>query len=340
MKMSLKKMSVCLIITLLIISLVTVGCGKKEEPKEQAQKEYKFVTGLMVDINHPYGNALKYMRDEMDKRTNGQVKIEIYGNRQLGSEADMMNDLLAKKEVNLLCSSVGNISPYIPEIDFFTLPYMYGDFEKFKKAMDGDVGDALKEMLKKQDLVTIAMFTAGDRNLLGRTKKVMKPEDLKGMKMRVWESPIVKETWAALGATPVVVANAETYTALQTGVVDAAENDVTTFLQMKWGETSKYVANTHHLLMPNPVFMRADTWNSLPEDIQKTFLEVGKEATEVMWNEQRQLQTDFTKELQDNGLEFYDVELEPFIKLTEPLRKSFSEKHNLMDLLEKTKKYR
>ncbi|MGD9155996.1 MAG: TRAP transporter substrate-binding protein [Bacillota bacterium] len=301
--------------------------------------QFRFVAGTMHPAEHPYNIALKYMADQAAKRSKGRVKIDIYMNGQLGSETEMLQNMMMGKEINLLNVSCGNIAPLVSEMDFFALPYLFGGWDKFERAMNGDVGEIIKGLLAKRDLVVIGMFNSGDRLLLSTKKKIMSPEDMKGIKMRVWESPIVVETWKAQGAVPVVIAFAEAYTALQTGVVQAAENAVTGIYLQKWYESAKYIALTHHLYMPDPLMIPRKVWIKLPKDIQKLMVKLGKKATTVMIKEQMRVEKEYLEELSKKGIEIYDVNRKPFVEATRPLVEKFANKRNLNWIYDVVKKY-
>ncbi|HZK11469.1 MAG TPA: TRAP transporter substrate-binding protein [Atribacterota bacterium] len=321
----------------LILSVVTlfsvVFQGNAVEP------EYKFITGTMHPAAHPYNVALKWMAEEAEKRSGGRVKIDLYMNGQLGSELEMLQNAMMGKEINLLNVSCGNIAPLVPEMDFFALPYLFADYPKFEEAIFGDVGDIITDLLLKRDLIMIGMFTSGDRNLLLVDKKVMSPDDLKDFKMRVFKSPINFETWKIQGANPVVVAFAELYTALQTGVVDGAEQDFTATFNNKFNETIKYIALTHHLFMPNPLIIPRKTWESLPEDIQTLMLELGKETSEIFFEAQKSLEQEYAKVFEEEGIEIYEVDRKPFIEATIPLVERFSQENGLTWVYDIVKKY-
>jgi len=199
------------------------------------------------------------------ERTNGRIVVEVYHSKQLGEEAAVIEQVQLGA-IDMTRVSISAVSSFVRDLDAFQLPYLYRDAAHMWKVLDGPIGD---EILKKHEAVNfvgVGWFESGSRNFY--TKKPVKTvEDLKGMKIRVQQAPLMVGMVQALGAVATPLPYGEVYSALQTGVVDGAENNWPSYLTTSHFEVAKYWISDEHTRVPEITVGSKKIFDKLsPED--------------------------------------------------------------------------
>ncbi|HAZ53876.1 MAG TPA: C4-dicarboxylate ABC transporter, partial [Franconibacter helveticus] len=197
------------------------------------------------------------------------------------------------------------------------------------KVIDGDIGKQIGEKLTsnpKSRLVFLGWMDSGTRNLITKNP-VVKPEDLKGMKIRVQGSPVALATLKGMGASAVAMGVSEVYSGLQTGVIDGAENNPPTYIAHNYLPVAKNYTLSGHFIIPEMLLYSKAKWDKLKPEQQQTILKLAREAQ----MEQRELWNAYNKQALDKmkagGVQFHDIDKDYFVKATEPVRKQYGEKH-------------
>lgn len=281
--------------------------------------------GIMVSKDYPFTKGAQYFADKVKERTGGRVKVAVYPDGVLGSEIEMFEQV-RKGALDIVVTSPGNLSPFFKEMDLLDLPFLFRDHAHRDAVANGPVGKRYAEELeKKGDVVVLGYFGGSVRNMICRTKTISSIADIQGIKMRVWQSSVVIDTWKALGTVPSVVAYAEVYNALQTGVVECAENESLTFTTAKWAEAAKTVALTQHSITIRPFLMGAKSFAKLSKADQEIVRAVGREAAafEVkMEVEQDKVARNLL--VSKYGITITTPDVKPFIERSEPVRQAFA----------------
>lgn len=225
----------------------------------------------------------KAMADELEKLGNGRIEVELYAGAVLGVDKDMIEQL---KIGSLDIQSVvfANAAVFFPELGFFSMSYLFESFDHISKVMHNPViMDKVKEVVSKknQGIVLLASTCTGCRNLYNNKRPVIKVDDMSGLKMRVMANPIESKVWSAIGAMPTAMASQEIYSAMQTGVIDAAESTIPAITYNSFYEVAPYISLTQHQFATGGLFMNESKYNSLPEDVQKIVDEAASRAVEV-----------------------------------------------------------
>jgi tripartite ATP-independent transporter DctP family solute receptor len=199
------------------------------------------------------------------ERTNGRIVVEVFHSKQLGEEAAVIEQVQLGA-IDMTRVSISAVSSFVRDLDAFQLPYLYRDAAHMWKVLDGPIGD---EILKKHEafnFVGVGWFESGSRNFY--TKKLVKTvEDLKGMKIRVQQAPLMVGMVQALGAVATPLPYGEVYSALQTGVVDGAENNWPSYLTTSHFEVARYWISDEHTRVPEITVGSKKTFDKLsPED--------------------------------------------------------------------------
>lgn len=221
---------------------------------------------------------------EVEQRTEGKVKINLFANSQLGSEQDTLNNA-SMGMLDLSILAINNITPFSPTVGVLTLPYVIHNAEEAKLLTQGAVGKELAENTIRDAGVRILGWAySGCRRLTNSVRPVASPADLKGLVIRVPKNEIMIASYQAWGVNPNPMAWSETFTALQQGVVHGQDNPYITIDAMKFYEVQKYITDSCYVFSLEPLVMGEGTFQSLSPDMQTTVLEAGAAATEHSYN--------------------------------------------------------
>lgn len=288
--------------------------------------------------DHPMTMALRYMSTEIAKRTNGEVKLDVYPNSQLGGNKEMVEGAMLGT-IDIAQQFAGAFSSYVPEMDILALPFLFKSEEGLFKALDGEAGDILAKALEKRGFVPLTYFYGGSRSFINNVRPINTPEDLKGLKIRVIGVKTVIEAINALGAIATPMSQSEVYSALQQGVLDGWENSPVTLYSLKLYEQSKYFSYSKHLMTPDLVALSKVTAKKLGEKNLAILKEVAQDASKMerkLWAEN---EGKMVKEMTDKGwCEFNQIaDLTPFIEKTKYLQDQYEAKYKngLVELIRK-----
>jgi C4-dicarboxylate-binding protein DctP len=233
----------------------------------------------VVAPNTPKGLAAQKFAELAAKYTNNKVKVEVYPNSQLYKDKEEL-EALQLGAVQMLAPSNSKFGPIgIKEFEVFDLPYILPDLKALRKVTEGPLGAKLLKLLDKKGMTGLAYWDNGFKQM-SANKKLLTPEDYKGLKFRIQSSKVLDAQFRALGAIPQVMAFSEVYQALQTGVVDGQENTWSNIYTQKMHEVQKYITHTNHGYIGYVVVVNKKFWDGLPTDIRGELEKAMKEATE------------------------------------------------------------
>jgi tripartite ATP-independent transporter DctP family solute receptor len=280
-------------------------------------------------LGYPTVEAVVRMGKKLESATNGRLSIQMYPSMQLGGEKEMIE----QAQVGALAIariSVGPMGPIVPELNVFNLPFMFRDDAHMEKVIDGPIGD---EMLKKlsdsqANLIGLCWMNAGTRNVYNSKKPIQTVDDLKGMKIRMMGNPVFVDTMNSLGGNGVAMGFDQLINAMQTGVVDGAENNYPTYESGQHYRYAKYYSKTGHLMIPEILIFSKKIWNELSKDDQALILKFAKEAQQ----EERKLWYDREKEslkkMTEAGAIVNDVgDKKPFQAAVKPVWDKYGAQH-------------
>lgn len=327
-----KKLGILLLIAVLALSVSNVF---------GANNTIVLKAGHNGTTDYPYHLGLEYMAKEVAEKTNGRVKIQIYPNAQLGDQRQMVEGLRLGT-IDMCITATSDLAQFVPETDVLNLPFIFKDLQHSYRAMDGEVGKRIEKLVeKKANLKVLGWWSAGVRSIFNSQKPIYKPEDLKGMKIRTMPNKTDMEAFNALGAIATAIPYSELYTALQQGVVQAAENDPISFEQQKFYEICTYYSLTEHYIngSTRPLLISMHTWKKLPKDVQNIIVTAGQNATDYERKVFEELSAKAMKELEAKGVKINKVDNEPFrknmVKLWEKVGERSPEMKTLIELLQK-----
>jgi len=232
----------------------------------------------VVAANTPKGAAAEKFRELAEKYTEGKVKVEIYPNSTLYKDKEEL-EALQLGAVQMLAPSNSKFGPIgVREFEVFDLPYILPDLATLRKVTDGPLGAKLLKKLEPKGMTGLAYWDNGFKQMTAN-KKLITPEDYKGVKFRIQSSKVLEAQFRALGAIPQVMAFSDVYQALQTGVVDGQENTTSNIYTQKMHEVQKYMTMTNHGYIGYVVVVNKKFWDGLPADIRTELEKAMKEAT-------------------------------------------------------------
>ncbi|MCL4155328.1 UNVERIFIED_CONTAM: hypothetical protein GTU68_030908, partial [Idotea baltica] len=207
----------------------------------------------------------KFFQKEVDARTKGEVKVQIFPQGQLGNDATMIDGARAGI-IDVVMVGLNNFSGLMPESAAFTLPFMFPTRETAYSVLDSEVGQGVLADFETHGLKGLGFPENGYRNMTNNKGPIRTPDDVKGLRMRVNNSKALNDMFAALDANPQQIPVAELYTALETGVVDSQDHPIGVTLSFKFYEVQDYLSLTQHAYSPLAVAMNLNKFNGLTED--------------------------------------------------------------------------
>jgi tripartite ATP-independent transporter DctP family solute receptor len=222
--------------------------------------------GHSLAKGHPVDISLELFAKLVAERSKGEIEIKVFAAGQLGQQRELIEQLQTGA-LDFAQTNAAPLAAFEPVFGIFDMPYLFRDKDHFFKVVEGSVGNEILGAATPKSLVGLAYYDNGTRSFY--TKKPIKtPADLKGMKVRVQPGPIATRMVNLLGATATPIAWGELYTALQAGVVDGAENNVTALTLAKHGEVIKFYSRDEHTRVPDVILAGAGAWAKLKPDQQ------------------------------------------------------------------------
>jgi C4-dicarboxylate-binding protein DctP len=231
----------------------------------------------VVAENTPKGQGALLFKKLAEERLPGKVKVEVFPSSQLFGDGKEMEALLLG-DVQLIAPSLSKFDRYTTQIQVFDLPFLFNDIAAVHRFQNSPTGKGILNSLTKKGLTGLAYWDNGMKQLSAK-KPLQKPEDAKGLKFRIQASDILEAQFKAVGAIPQKLAFAEVYSALETGVVDGAENPWSNAYSQKFFEVQPYFTESDHGYLGYMVVANAKFWSGLPDDVRKTLEEILTEVT-------------------------------------------------------------
>lgn len=292
-------------------------------------------TVLRSADTHPDGyptvEAVKYMGDLIKQRTNGRYSVEVYHSAQLGEEKDTIEQTQTGV-IDLNRVSMGPFNGIVPETAVPSLPYMFRTVEQMRHVMDGPIGDDILKAFEAHDLVGLAFYDSGARSFYNTKKDITSIADLKGMKFRVIQSDVFVDMVNALGANATPMAYGEVYSALETGVIDGAENNWPSFESAKHYEVAKHYTTDEHQIVPEVLVMSKSSWDKLAPEDQAIVRQAAKDSVVKMrelWDAQEKKSRDLVEKA---GVKVSEIDKQPLIDAMKPVYDKYLSTPELKDL--------
>lgn len=304
---------------LLILPILVSGCSS--EGNLDMNKKIVRISHGQPD-GHPDDIAMKEFAKYINENLGDSFEVQVYGNGLLGDSKNAL-ELTQTGAIDYVVCSTSNLEAYSKQYGMFSVPYLFSSKEAYHKFMDGET---VKNMYQSTDATgfrAVAWFDAGVRSFYSN-KPIEKPEDMRGMKIRVQPSPLNVAMIQALGAGAVPMGFGEVYTALQQGTIDGAENNELALTTVKHGEVAKYYSYDMHQMQPDMLVANIKFLESLTEEQRRVF----DEATELAHDVEMEAwakQTEEAKNIAENemGVTFVEADVAAFQKACESIQRNY-----------------
>ena len=278
----------------LLIAVGSFAEGKKDAaPKEEA-KAMILTLGHSGSPTHHYQVYSLKFAELVGQRTNGKIKINVFPSDQLGPGPEQLESVKVGTQ-DMAIEPDAFMANHEKLFNALGMPYNFTSFEQVKKIPGSDAAKFLEKKAEEKGFVILGWMANGFR-LTTSNKVIAKPEDIKGLKIRIGSAKLIADLLTTLGANPTPVAMSETYTALQTKTVDGQENPTTNILSNKLFEVQKNVSLTRHQYVAQPLFMNKAKFDKLSPEFQKILKDTGREIAE---QDVQTVQNDEAKQLEE-----------------------------------------
>jgi tripartite ATP-independent transporter DctP family solute receptor len=275
---------------------------------------------------YPTVEAVRWLGEELKKGTDGRLSIQIYPSMQLGGEKEMIE----QAQVGALAMarvSVGPMGTLVPELNVFNLPYLFRDAAHMEKVIDGPIGEEMLQKLSDHataGLIGLAFMNAGTRNVYNSQRPIHTMADLSGLKIRTMGNPMFVDMMNAMGGNGVAMGYDQLINALQTGVVDGAENNYPSYATGQHYRYAKFYSQTEHLMIPEILVFSKKIWETLSEEDRALVKKLGKEAQQKQRALWYAMEEKALADMKANGVEVVAItDKTPFQEAVKPVREKY-----------------
>lgn len=237
--------------------------------------------------DYPTVAAVKHMSELLNQRSGGRYKIKVFNKSALGTEKETLDQLkIGALELNRV--NISSLNAICPKSLVPTMPFIFHSVAHMRKVLDGPIGEEILKGCEAQGMVGLAFYDSGSRSIYAK-KPIRTPADSKGLKIRVQQSELWVAIAAAIGANATPMPTSEIYTALKTGLIDAAENNIPSYVGFKHYEAVKVYSLTEHSMAPEMLLMSKRVWDKLSKADQDLFRAAAKDSVSFQrqrWDEQ------------------------------------------------------
>jgi len=285
-----------------------------------------------LDLTHPVHKGMIYMAQRCEEISDGQLKLQIYPSGQLGSEQQCV-ELLQLGSLALTKVSSATLESFCDNYKVLGIPYIFKSTEHAFRVLDGPIGKSILASSEPFLIKGLCFYDAGSRSFYTLNKPINHPDDLIGMKIRVMKSIISFNLVRAMGGSPTPIAWGELYTALQSGVVDGAENNPPSFFTSRHYEVCKYYSLNEHSMIPDVLAISLKVWNDLTDQQKEWLQQAADESVPVqrkLWAESVE---ESLKAVQEAGVIINYPDKEPFAERAASIYELFKDQPVIYSLI-------
>ena len=267
----LKKSLAVIMVLIVMASLIACGGSSKEEQANGSSEElgsYEIRISACNSLDHPQTLGLGVMKEYVESKTGGKVKVKIYPNSQLGAEIESVEQV-QNGTLEMATASIGPITTFDKKFAVLDIPFLFDNYQQAWATFDSQVGSDLMDTLEESGLKGLAYMENGFRHATNKVRPIYSIDDFKGLKIRTMEAPMHMANFSALGANPTPVPWSELYLAMSQKIVDGQENPLANIWELNMYEVQDYVSLTNHIYDAMPLVTNLKWFNSLPGEYQR-----------------------------------------------------------------------
>ncbi len=276
--------------------------------------------GHAMNLESAAHAGMKIFAEKVEQKSDGKMKVKIFPNGMLGSERDQAEQVVTGA-IDMAKINGSLAESFEPTYKAISIPFLFRDANHMHTFMRSEAAQKLLNSSKGKGFVGVTLYDSGSRSFYS-SKAIKTPADLSGLKIRVPESPTMMEMIRLLGARATPVPFTEVYTALQQGVIDAAENNISSLVEMKHSEVAKFYSMDQHMMTPDLIMISEVTWNKLTEEQQKIVKEAAIESMEEEIKIWAEIDNKNMRLAKEQGVTFVEVDKAKFREKVAPMIES------------------
>ena len=319
-------------VTRLAAMVLAMGAAASGFPAA-AQTKLELKATDVHPLGYPTVEAVVRMGKKLEAATRGRISIQMYPSMQLGGEKEMIEQAQVGA-LQLARISVGPMGPIVPELNVFNLPLMFRDNAHMEKVIDGPIGDELLKKLSDHPtagLIGLCWMNAGSRNVYNSKHPIKAVQDLAGLKIRMMGNPVFVDTMNSLGGNGIAMGYDQLISALQTGVVDGAENNYPSYATGQHYRYAKFYSLTGHLMIPEILVFSKKSWNALSKDDQALIARLAREAQQEQRGLWYEMERKSLAQMKKAGAQVNEVaDRRPFQAAVKPVWDKYGAKHTAL----------
>jgi tripartite ATP-independent transporter DctP family solute receptor len=314
------------LVPLIAASLAWFACAG---PSREDTRAHRFVLANVHTAAHPTGQALTLMAQDaaIDPGLAGRVEIDLQLGGVLGGEKETLEKLRVGG-VQMACASAAPLAELVPEMGALILPFLFQDRDHMWRVLDGPVGEELLGALEPHGFIGLAWYDAGARSFYTRQRPVLRPEDLRGQRIRVQEAEVMREMVRLMGGAPVTLGFEEVYTSLYSGHVDGAENDLPSFYWERHFEVARHFSLDRHSMTPDLLLVGERAWRRLSPSEREALRDLALRSSMAQRGFWTEAEDEARRQVLAAGVQIHDVEgREAFRQAVAPLYQRFAPRY-------------
>ncbi len=320
------------IFSLLFVVMSFYSCQQNEKVR---------VLKMSHNLNqrHPVHVGLLHLDEKLQKLSSGKMQIDIYPGGQLGSENQCL-EMLQIGSLALTKVSAASLSNFVEEYKVFGLPYMFESKQQLFDILDSEIGDDLLNVTKPYLFRGLGYFDAGARSFYTVKNPILTPDDLKGLKIRVMQSAMAMDMVKEFGGSATPISAGELYTALQSGVVDGAENNPPTYETTHEYEVASHFSMNEHTMLPEILIISNVVWEQLTEQEQKWLMESVVSAEAYQRKVWANKEVESMEKVKKSGVKIYYPDKKPFMELVKDMPEKYKDNKRLYTFVERIRAFK
>lgn len=286
---------------------------------------------------HPSGyptvEAVRWIGKRLEELTGGRLRIRVYYAGQLGREGDTV-DLTRFGALDITRVNFASLNNPFPLTRLFALPYVFDSVDHMRRVVDGEAGKIVLKGFEQRDVMGLAIYDAGSRSFYNVRRAIREPKDLHGLKVRVPPSDIFLEMVTALGAEPTPLPFGEVYSALQTHLIDGAENNWRSFQSSRHYEVARFISHSEHSYSPEALLMSRRTFDALAPQDRELVLSTARESVAHMRELWDKMEAEARETVLAAGVNFNEIDRGAFHRAAAPVLEKYTSRSDLKQLYE------